>query len=520
MTEPVELPAEGNSLIRAVYQSRLRLTRLLLEGGAYINESNDRGETPLMIACRTKHVDAQSVSKAKMVKYLLENKADPNIQDKSGKTALMHACLEKAGPEVVSLLLKSGADPSLQDHSSCSALVYAINSGDKETLKVLLNACRARGKEVIIITTDKSPSGRQKTKQYLNVPPADLEECHSPTACTSPSEIELKTSPSPLTSSNETEKALFSFKDLDHPRSVDSSSQTVSVSPTRKPSATKAGPKLAQVQWLRSEPWIKSSPSLFHQSKIASLQEELQDITPEEELSFKINGLALSKRFITRHQSIDIKDTAHLLKTFDQTASRKLSYDEINSQTPFVEDKHNPSGIPMGKDASSGQISFISNLSSIIQKRNLGANHYSSDSQLTTSLSPATAEDGKPVIGKKKILSPSHTLLSSSREVPENMPPVPLSRRNQAFLERRGSGALLLDHIAQPRPGFLPPLNMSPHPPVPGIAFINRASGTISCGQSHLVPAAPALPRETKNVKMLLRRQSLQTEQIKQLVNF
>ncbi|NXQ79005.1 AN34B protein, partial [Nyctibius grandis] len=518
MTEMVELPAEGNSLIRAVYQSRLRLTRLLLEGGAYINESNDRGETPLMIACRTKHVDSQSVSKAKMVKYLLENKADPNIQDKSGKTALMHACLEKAGPEVVSLLLKSGADPSLQDHSNCSALVYAINSEDKQTLKVLLNACRAQGKEVIIITTDKCPSGRQKTKQYLNVSPADLEECHSLASCTSPSDIELKTSPSSLSSSNETKKALFSFKELDPPRSVDNSSRTVS--PTRKSSSTKAGSKLAQVQRLQSEPGLKRSLPLFHQNKIAFLQEELQDITPEEELSFKINGLALSKRFITRHQSIDIKDSAHLWKTFDQTGSRKLSYDEINSQRPFVEDKHNSSGIPMGYDAGSGQICFISNLSSIIQKRNLGANHYSSDSQLTTSLGPAAAEDSKPVTGKKKILSPSHSLLSSSREALEIMPPVTLSRRNQAFLERRGSGALLLDHIAQTRPGFLPPLNVNPHPPVPDITSINRVSGVISCGQKHLVPAAPAFPRETKNMKMLLRRQSLQTEQIKQLVNF
>ncbi|NXC21897.1 AN34B protein, partial [Corythaeola cristata] len=518
MTETSELPAEGNSLIRAVYQSRLRLTRLLLEGGAYINESNDRGETPLMIACRTKHMDFQSVSKAKMVKYLLENKADPNIQDKSGKTALMHACLEKAGPEVISLLLRSGADPSLQDHSGCSALVYAINSEDKETLEVLLSACRARGKEVIIITLDKSPSGKQKTRQYLNVPPADLEECHSPTACTSPSGTELKTSRSPLSSSDETKKALLSFKELDHPRNMDNSSQTVS--PMRKSSSRKIGSKLAQVQLLQSEPWIKSSPSLFHQDKIASLQEQLQDITPEEELSFKINGLALSKRFITRHQSIDIKDTAHLLKTFDQTGSRKLSYNEINSQTLYHEDKHNSSGIPMDKDSSLGQISFISNLSSIIQKRNLGANHYSSDSQLTTSLSPAAAEDSKSVIGKKKSLSPSHFLLSSSREVLENMPPVILSRRNQAFLERRGSGAFLLDHIAQTRLGFLPPLNVNPHPPIPDIAFVNRVSGMISCGQKHSTPAAPAFPRETKNMKMLLRRQSLQTEQIKQLVNF
>ncbi|XP_056180906.1 ankyrin repeat domain-containing protein 34B [Falco biarmicus] len=517
MMEMAELPAEGNSLIRAVYQSRLRLTRLLLEGGAYINESNDRGETPLMIACRTKHLDSQSASKAKMVKYLLENKADPNIQDKSGKTALMHACLEKAGPEVVSLLLKSGADPSLQDHSNCSALVYAINSEDKETLKVLLNACRAQGKEVIIITMDKSPSGRQKTKQYLNMPPADLEEWHSPAACTSPSEIELKTSPSPLSSSNETKKALFSFKELDHLRSVDNSSQTVSL--MRKSSSTKVGSKLAQVQRLQSEPWIKSSPSLFHQNKTACLQ-ELHDITPEEEVSFKISGLDLSKRFITRHQSIDIKDTAHLLTTFNQTGSRKLSYDELNCQVPYVEGKHISSGIPMGRDVSSAQTSFISNLSSIIRKRNSGANHYSSDSQLTNSLSPAAAEDSKSVIEKKKIFSPSRSSLPSSREVVDTMPPLTLSRRNQAFLERESPGAVLLDHIAQTRPGFLPPLNVNPHPPIPDTAFINRVSGMISCGQKHLVPAAPAFPGETKNMKMLLRRQSLQTEQIKQLVNF
>ena len=77
----------------------------------------------------------------------------------------MHACLERAGAEVVTLLLGSGADPSLEDHSGSSALVHAVNAGDKEALRVLLEACKAKGKEVIIITTDKLPSGRQMTKQ-------------------------------------------------------------------------------------------------------------------------------------------------------------------------------------------------------------------------------------------------------------------------------------------------------------------------------------------------------------------
>lgn len=451
-----------------------------------------------------------------MVKYLLENKADPNIQDKSGKTALMHTCLETAGPEVVSLLLKSGADPSLQDHSNCSALVYAINSEDRETLKVLLNACGVQGKEVIIITMDKSASGRQKTKQYLNMPPAPLEECHSPAACISPSEIELETFWSSLSSSDKTEKAFFSFKELDHPRSVDNSSQIVSL--MRKSSLKKARSKLSQMQRLQSEPWMKSSPSLFHQNKITSLHERLQDITPQEELSSKTTGLAPSNRFITRHQSIDIKNTSHLLKTFEHSGSRKLLYEKINSQIPCVQDKYNPSGIPVGKDASLGQISFTSNLNSVIQKRNLGANHYSSDSQLTTSMRPSAAEYSKSVIGKKKILSPSHSSLQNPREVLQNM--CPLTGKNQVSLEKQESGALLLDHIAQTSPGFLPPLNVSPHSSVPDITLINRVSGMICCGQKHLVPAAPAFPRKTNNMKILLRRQSLQTEQIKQLVNY
>ncbi|KAL4666131.1 hypothetical protein H8957_011922 [Semnopithecus entellus] len=514
MDEGMEISSEGNSLIKAVHQSRLRLTRLLLEGGAYINESNDRGETPLMIACKTKHVDHQSVSKAKMVKYLLENNADPNIQDKSGKTALMHACLEKAGPEVVSLLLKSGADLSLQDHASYSALVYAINSEDTETLKVLLSACKAKGKEVIIITTAKSPCGKHTTKQYLNMPPVDIDGCHSPATCTTPSEIDIKTASSPLSHSSETELTLFGFKDLELTGSNDDTWDPGS--PVRKPALAPKGPKLPP-----APPWIKSPPSLMHQNRVASLQEELQDITPEEELSYKTNGLALSKRFITRHQSIDVKDTAHLLRAFDQASSRKMSYDEINYQSCLSEGNQQCIEVPADQDPDSNQTIFTSTLRSIVQKRNLGANHYSSDSQLSAGLTPPNLEDGKALVGKKKILSPSPSQLSESKELLENIPPGPLSRRNHAILERRGSGAFPLDHsVTQTRQGFLPPLNVNSHPPISDINVNNKICSLLSCGQKVLMPTVPIFPKEFKSKKMLLRRQSLQTEQIKQLVNF
>ncbi|XP_030048167.1 ankyrin repeat domain-containing protein 34B isoform X1 [Microcaecilia unicolor] len=516
MDEAVEVTTEGNSLIKAVYQSRLRLTRLLLEGGAYINESNDRGETPLMIACKTKHVDQQSVSKVKMIKYLLENNADPNIQDKYGKTALMHACLEKSGPEVISLLLNSGADPSLQDHSGCSALVYAVNSEDKGTLKVLLNACKARGKEVIIITKDKSSSGKQTTKQYLNVPPSpDMEGCHSPCSCTSPSEIELKSSPSSLSDTLSSEKELFNFKDPDPVDCYKGSSQPGS--PTRKTQLAHFAAKLPHLQRLHSEPWLKIPSALLHQHKQqSSLPEELQDITPEEELSIKMNALALSKRYFTRHQSIDVKDTSHLLKTFDQAGPRKLSCDEIHTHSLYSEGNHNSSEIPVDQDPDSMHSISVSSLRSIVQRRNLGANHYSSDSQLTRCIGPTVSEDSKSLLEKKKMFSQA-AVLSSSRDSLESIPSS-LSRRNPSGLERRGSGALLLDHIAQTRPGFLPPLNINPHPPIPDINP-HKMSSIITSVTKPFVPTAPSFPKEFKNKKVLLRRHSMHTEQIKQLVN-
>ncbi|NXS25713.1 AN34B protein, partial [Pomatostomus ruficeps] len=482
----VDVPPEGYSLIKAVYQRRLRLTRLLIDGGAYVNESNSRGETPLMIACMTKHADLQSASKAKMVKYLLDNKADPNIQDKSGKTALMHACLEKAGPEVVSLLLRSGADPSLPDHSNCSALVYAINAADRDALELLLKACKVRGKEVIIITTDKCASGRQRTRQYLNVPPPDLEERAAPADCASPSETEL----------NEGPEDPFSFKELYGGQPEDNLSESVPL--MAKSNSTPARFKLTQV--LQCDPWLKCCPAVFQQRKNASSQ-ELQGSSPIEELSCKVSGLDLSKGVADSH---DRRDTAHVLQASGQTMSRKAARDAINYQTPFVEEKHNPREIPMRMDASLGQITLLSNLGNIIKKGSGEANYNISGSQLTSGLIPAAdAKDSKLSKGNKEILSTYQTLLPSPRRVLEKMSPVSPTGRSQASLEGAASGALALD---QTRPGFLPPLTASPHRPVPELTVINTVSGMISYGQTHLVRPASAFPRGTKDTNLLRRR--------------
>ncbi|MBN3277875.1 AN34C protein, partial [Polyodon spathula] len=506
MDEATELRTDGNSLLKAVWLRRLRLTRLLLEGGAYINESNERGETPLMIACMSKHADQQSVSKAKMVKYLLDNKGDPNIQDKAGKSALMHACSERAGQEVVSLLLENGADPSLEDHSGASALVYAINADDKATLKHLLDACKAKGKEVIIITTDKSSSGTKTTKQYLNVPPSP-EDRYSPVMCMSPSDIELKTSPSP--NNDKQHESIFSFQT----KRLSANTATAIAkphnepgSPTRKPCNPKRA-RLPQLKRLQSEPWGLTAPSVL---AAAAHAEDSKRATSEEEVISGINGLSLPKRPpLSRHDSFECKEGG------------KPSYEKSHSQ-------HQPlarrSTVPADQDNVSISVSGPASLRDTVYRRRLGNDHYDSDSQLYSDSGSVSFDSGKAPLERRKHNTSPLTLLTSSRESLDSIPstsPGAVRRRAPGLLERRGSGTLLLDHISHTRPGCLPPLNVNPHPPIPDIGTCSKPSSPLTTCIRSIVPVAPSSPMRSdlRSKKKLVRRHSMQVEQMKQLTD-
>ncbi|KAM3867917.1 ankyrin repeat domain 34Bb [Diretmus argenteus] len=563
MDEPTEVRTDGNSLLKAVYLCRLRLTRLLLEGGAYINESNERGETPLMVACKTHHTDTQSVPIHKMVWYLLESGADPNIQDKTGKTALMHACLEEAGAEILALLLSSGADPTLEDRAGLSALIYAVNSGNKDVLKVLLDACKAKGKEVIIITTNKLPSGHQMTKQYLNVPPPpDLEErLHytSTSCCMSPSEIQIRTPPqgSSANASPQTGSPLLGLREFQCLGSGPGLATSRPGSPTQHPSPLRVPgvDKHLNLQRLYSEQWPKSLSSLLLlQSNASSLTEELADITPEEELSFRVSGLALHGRppAVSRHYSIDVKDATGPLKALEHMSGseskgvggrkgfgRKMSHDSAASSShsashpnlhqdgsfSFLQESN-----PVDKDSCDCLPHMnVSSLQNVVRRRNVGIDHYSSDSQLPQfgSYHPEdSAKNGGGVGGgpeRRKLVNSRSYTPSGSKESLESI----VQRRGVVGLERRGSGALLLDHISHTRPGYLPPLN--PHAPIPHIGVSPASSCPLSGssktlngvhpGSKPILPYAPPFPRDLKAKTTLLRRHSMQSEQITPLVN-
>lgn len=472
----------------------------------------------------------------------------------------MHACLEQVGAEILSLLLNSGADPTLEDHAGLSALVYAVNSGNRNVLRVLLDACKAKGKEVIIITTNKLASGHHMTKQYLNVPPPpDLEERlhYNPTSCCmSQYEVQLQTSPqgSSASASPQPGSPLLGLRD---PQCFGSGPGLVSsrpASPIQHPSPLQVPgvDKRFNLQRLHSEQWSKSPSVVLQQSQASSLTEEPVQITSEAELPFRMNSLAFHRRppVVSRHHSIDVKDPTGLLKALENISGnenrgaggrrgfgRKMSYDSNASSLhsashpnlhqdslPF---SHEPCLV--GEDSSDclRQLN-VSSLQNVVHRRNIGINHYSSDSQLPQFGSRDNSSKNSGVAGmvpeRHKLLNSRSSTLSESRESLESS----VQRRGAAGQERRGSGALLLDHIAHTRPGYLPPLN--PHAPIPDIGVSSSISYPLSersktlnsvlIGSKPGLPCAPAFLRDIKGSKTLWRRHSMQSEQIQQLVNF
>ncbi|KAM6058341.1 ankyrin repeat domain-containing protein 34C [Chlamydotis macqueenii] len=523
MDEVTELELGGNSLLKAVWLGRLRLTRLLLEGGAYINESNEKGETALMVACITKHVDQQSIHKARMVKYLLDNRADPNIQDKSGKTALMHACIRGAGGDVVSLLLENGADPSLEDHSGASALVHAINADDKDVLQHLLDACKAKGKEVIIITMDKSASGTKTAKQYLNIPPSlEFKERAPSEVCTPPSSDHPKT-PISMPCPTEKESSIF-VPHPSHPGDGPSARAADEPPSPGRRAAVGRRARLPQLKRLRSEPWGLVAPSVL----AAAAHRDDMRVCVDDEVIMGISDLSLAKKApLARSGSSKSRDPSLFPPVEEQALrsppalgplARKAGYEKSQAAHQRLPRR---STVPEEPESvgSAGSAAAMDAL----HWRRPSAEHHDNDPQFSGVPSPA--EVGK-ALSDRRNLSGSHlALLDGSRESLDGIAgtsPGTVQRRPPGLLERRGSGTLLLDHLSHTRPGYLPPLNLNPNPLIPDIGAGSKTSSPLAAGLTPLVPIAPGSPRrgDLRAKRKLLRRHSMHAEQMRQLSDF
>lgn len=495
----------GIPLLRAVFLRRLRLTRLLLEGGAYINESDSQGQTPLMVACRTQHCDAQSASRVKLIQFLLEKGADPDIQDKEGRSALMHACREQAGAEVVSLLLDSGSDISLEDQSGTSALGYAVMAGEWRVLKLLLDTCKAKGKEVIIIATDKLPYEKLQAKQYISMPSLGVDQA----APASPSEIQLITSPKCTASSGTPPKTVFSFKEA---QSCGINSHPCT--PSRLQRLGQAAPLQQPLLRLNSEPWLKIPETLLAKQLQAASEncKELLHLSvgvQEVEGSSSKYFISLEDKLVKGPEGIGKKDYGKQKMSLPGPQSLH-SASNPNLHCANIKADSSSSSLSGGKHLSSpfhGMAS--SSLHTIIQRRKIGSDIYSSDPQLAVDFQNVPHDSQRPKDpAEGKRLPPlrcSSTL--GSRDSP---PTSGTGRRVLSGFERRGSGAYLLDHSSQARPRTLPPLTFnSSNAPILS-SFCDKEQGG-----KHVFPAAPPGHPKELTRRMLLRRHSIQTEQFK-----
>ena len=117
------------------------IVNLLLEHGADVNLTNNRGRTALMLAARNSNKD----SNVETVKLLLEYGANVNVVNNDRMTALMLAACysnEDSNIETVKLLLEHRANVNLVDNEGWTALMKAARNFNEcsniETVKLLL----------------------------------------------------------------------------------------------------------------------------------------------------------------------------------------------------------------------------------------------------------------------------------------------------------------------------------------------------------------------------------------------
>jgi len=119
-------------LIGAIYSANVKTVKLLLTHNANPNTASRSGETPLMAAV--------GMNLLPVVELLIQKGANPNtIHQRSGQTALMigaeHTHIHS---QIITNLISAGANLNTQDRYGKTALYLCVESGNTETLQILL----------------------------------------------------------------------------------------------------------------------------------------------------------------------------------------------------------------------------------------------------------------------------------------------------------------------------------------------------------------------------------------------
>lgn len=117
----------------AVEECNLHLVQLLLDHGAEVSPKDERGITPLLLACAYEKRNSYD-----LCKLLLEKGADCNAQTTRGVTAF-HKALEYQSLKVVKLLLDHGADISAMNGDGVTAVHYAARNPHVDVAEFVLD---------------------------------------------------------------------------------------------------------------------------------------------------------------------------------------------------------------------------------------------------------------------------------------------------------------------------------------------------------------------------------------------
>jgi ankyrin repeat protein len=120
------------------YATVKRFLDKLLRGQAGFEQTNKEGDTALLYALKHKTVTTHHEKFHLFIEQLLSKGADYNVQNDRGISPLMVAC-QRAQQVMVGLLLKqTDIKINALDHIGKSALVYAIEQGNLSVLSLLL----------------------------------------------------------------------------------------------------------------------------------------------------------------------------------------------------------------------------------------------------------------------------------------------------------------------------------------------------------------------------------------------
>ncbi len=112
-------------VIPAARKGDVAVLRELIRQNADLNVREEKGYTPLIIACYNNHYATAEL--------LLQNGADVNAQDTGGNTALMGIAF-KGYADIAKLLIENKADLNIQHGNGGSALMFAAMFGQQRSV--------------------------------------------------------------------------------------------------------------------------------------------------------------------------------------------------------------------------------------------------------------------------------------------------------------------------------------------------------------------------------------------------